>query len=107
MKHYWVHTSPNERELKSSVFMVPAGRFTPFEANIFVGRLRAEGIRAEVVSSENHVLNHLYGASQDSIEIMVPSIQLGRAQEVMVAIQNGDYQLTDEADVGFPEPDQS
>ncbi len=105
MKRYWVHISPNGRELKSSMFMVSAGMFAPSAANIFVGRLQAEGIRAEMTLSENHVLNHLYGASQDSIEIMVPSIQLERAQEIMAAIQNGDFQLTDEADVGYLEPD--
>ena len=103
MKNYWVHTNPNERQLKSSFLMVSAGRFTPIEANIVVGRLQAEGIRAEVVACENHVLNNLYAINQGSVDMMVPSIQLERALEIIVAIQDGDYQLTDDADVGSSE----
>lgn len=106
MKNYWVHISPNERELKSSMFMISAGTFASAEANIFVGRLQAEGIRAELASSDNHVLNHLYGVNQGSVDIMVPSIQLNRTREIMLAIQNGEFQLAEEADVGMPEPDE-
>lgn len=105
MKNYWVNKGPSERQLKSSFLMVSAGRFTPIEANIIVGRIQAEGIRAEAAASEDHVLNHLYAVNQGSVDIMVPNIQLERAQEIIVAIQDGDYRLTDDADVGSSESD--
>jgi Putative prokaryotic signal transducing protein len=81
--------------------IVQVARFLdPMEAQILRGRLEAEGVRAMVADANMVQVNAILAPVIGGVRVLVPQSHLEHAQEIVRAIQRGDYALKDDADAG-------
>jgi len=80
----------------------------PLEAQIALGRLRAEGIDARLDDAHTALANWEWRLAIGGAKLRVPEAQATRAREVLAALEAGAYALDDPSPVDgepLPTPD--
>lgn len=81
-------------------FVLVARFATPIEAHVLQSRLVAEGVPAIVADAHMVGANPFLSIAVGGVRVLVPESHLDRADEIVKAVQRGDYALDDQADVG-------
>jgi hypothetical protein len=80
--------------------LVTVERFTEvWQAHILRSRLEAEGILASIADEHLVAMDWFYSNAIGGVRVQVPACELDQARAVLAALQRGDYELADDADV--------
>jgi hypothetical protein len=80
--------------------LVTVQRFTEvWEAHILRARLEAEGLMASIADEHLVAMDWFYSMAIGGVRVQVPVCELSQAREILKALQRGDYELRDDADV--------
>jgi len=80
--------------------VVVARRSTPTEAHILQARLHAAGLPAVVTDAGLVQANSLLTVAVGGVRVLVPEAFVEEALELVAALERGDLELDDDADVG-------
>lgn len=94
----------SEAELPSGRDLFAVAKFlVPTDAYVVQGCLAASGIPA-VVADANHVqADLLIAPALGGVRVLVPESFLRQAHEILAALARGEYELSEDADVGAAE----
>jgi Putative prokaryotic signal transducing protein len=82
---------------------VPIARFfSVAEADVLRSRLEAEGIPAFLVDAQTVQTIPLMAIGFGGVRVFVPEADVGRAREIMQAVEKGDYALGDDSGADPP-----
>jgi hypothetical protein len=84
------------------LFMV-AQYLIPIDAHLARGCLVAAGIPAVVADANHAQADQLIAPAMGGVRVLVPESYLQQAVEVLAALARGDFELSEDADVGIGE----
>jgi hypothetical protein len=94
--------APDDALLPGRDLFEVARYLAPMEARLAQGCLEASGIPAVLADDQLVQANMLWAPALGGVRVLVPQDFVQQAEAVLAALQRGEFELGDDADVGGP-----